>query len=107
MSELYDVSHQSDNDSDEDDDDEAASARRARREVAAGGEVSAYRKAQLEKEAAENQLLEVEDANFYDVEGQAESLAALNLQTPSQGNDASAEDTTSHTNSPNEGESTL
>jgi hypothetical protein len=104
MLELYDVSHQSDNDSEEDEDEQAVAASRAQRDLAARAELSAYRKAQLEKEGAENQLLEVEDVNYYNVEGQVESLAALNLQAASQGNPATHENSlqsTSQTSSPN------
>ncbi|KAJ9103006.1 hypothetical protein QFC20_004814 [Naganishia adeliensis] len=79
---VYDVSHQSDNGSDDEDDEEVASARRARRDASAGEELSEYRKAQLEKEAREKQLLEVEDADYYDVAEQADVLASLTSQVP-------------------------
>ncbi|KAJ9097565.1 hypothetical protein QFC20_006140 [Naganishia adeliensis] len=79
---VYDVSHQSDNGSDDEDDEEVASARRARRDASAGEELSEYRKAQLEKEAREKQLLEVEDAHYYDVAEQADVLASLTSQVP-------------------------
>jgi hypothetical protein len=77
---VYDVSHQSDNGTDNEDDEEAAAARKARKEAAGEGEISEYRKTQLEKEAKEKQLLEVQDADYYNVAEQADALVALTSQ---------------------------